>query len=193
MGFPVGAAIWTAVGGLAAYRALVRPARAVFDQGEVTSCPGGAGCDPGLGIRSTRGIASVYSLVSGTVVRSSPDRIDIVSSCEPVMVSYRGVLAPSLAPGQPVHAGKTIAQSAAVSVSVSLLQRQPDGSLSLVSIEPASWLSSRGLRAASKLAPGVAWCLGGRSLTIPPDVSRCGMRLPDPAGFSLLPVSARIA
>jgi hypothetical protein len=192
MGFPVGLAVWSAVGGLAAYRALVRPVRAVFDQGEITACPGGPSCATGLAIRSTRGVSPVYALVSGTVTRVLPDRVDLVSAHEPVLLSYQGALSPTLTPGQPVRAGDVIGQAASVSLTVAQIQRLAGGALALTLLEPASWLATRGLRAATKQIPGALWCQGGRTLTIPQDVARCGMRLPDPSGFSLLPVSARL-
>jgi hypothetical protein len=193
MGSPLGVAIWSVVGGLAAYRALVRPVRAVFDEGEVTDCLGGAACAPTLGIRSTRGVAPVYALVSGTATRVGPDRIEVTSRHEPVIVSYFGSLAPVLAPGQVVRAGQVIGQSDSVSLAVSQIQRLAGGALGLVAVEPASWLATRGLRPATRLTPGPLWCQGGRSLAIPQDVARCGTRLPEPSGFSLLPVNVRLA
>jgi hypothetical protein len=192
MGSPVAVAVWSVIGGFAAYRALVRPVRAVFDQGQVTDCPGGAGCTPTLGIRSTSGVAPVYALVSGTATRVAPDRVELTSRHEPVIVSYLGALAPTLAPGQVVRAGDLIGQTDHVSLAVSQIQRLAGGALASVAIEPASWLATRGLRAATKLTPGTLWCQGGRTLAVPQDVARCGMRLPEPSGFSLLPVNVHL-
>lgn len=192
MGLPLSAAVWSVLGGFAAYRALVRPTRAVFDQGEVTACPGGAGCARGLAIRSSRGIAAVYALVSGTVTRVAGDRIELASSVEPVLVSYQGISTASVAVGQAVKAGQPIGQAAELTLSVAQIQRYADGRLGTVGIEPASWLASRGLRPAARTTPGALWCQAGRSLVVPQDVARCGLRLPDPPGFSLLPVTVRL-
>lgn len=190
---PVGAVVWSVLGGLAAYRVLVRPARAVFDQGEITGCAGTGSCSRVLSIKSSRGMAPVYALVSGTVVRVAADRVELASSVEPVLVSYQGLQAVVVAPGQVVRAGQAIGQAASVALGVAQIQRSADNRLGTVGLEPASWLAARGLRAAVRLAPGPLWCQGGRSLVVPPDVARCGLRLPDPPGFSLLPVSARLA
>jgi len=193
MGSLLGVAVWSAIGGFAAYRALVRPARAVFDEGEIATCPGGTGCAPTLGIRSASGVAPVYALVSGIATRVAPDRIEVTSRHEPVIVSYFGSLAPMLAPGQVVRAGAIIGHADSVNLAVSQIQRLAGGALAVVAIEPASWLAARGLRAATKLTSGALWCQGGRSVTVPQDVARCGMRLPEPSGFSLLPVNVRLA
>mgnify|MGYP000105675323 CR=1 FL=1 len=192
MGSTLGVLVWSAIGGFAAYRALVRPVRAVFDQGEVTDCPGGTGCARTLGIRSTVGLAPVYALVSGTATRVGPDRVEVTSRREPVIVTYFGTLAPALAPGQVVRAGEVIGHADSVSLAVSQIQRLAGGALATAAIDPASWLATRGLRAATRLTPGTLWCQGGRILAVPQDVARCGMRLPDPSGFSLLPVNVRL-
>jgi len=189
----LGVLVWSALGGLAAHRALVRPVRAVFDEGEVTACPGGTGCAPTLGIRSTRGAAPVYALVSGTATRVAPDRVELTSRYEPVIVSYFGALAPTVAPGESVRAGAVIGHTEAVNLGVSQIQRLAGGALRTAAVEPASWLAARGLRAATRLRPGTLWCQGGRMLLVPQEVARCGMRLPEPSGFSLLPVTVRLA
>ena len=98
-----------------------------------------------------------------------------------------------LTPGQRVSAGKVLGQAASIDFSVAQLTRLADGSLSLTPLDPSSWLALRGLRAATDLAPSTAWCAGGRKLAVPQDVARCGLRLPEPSGFSLLPVSVQVA
>jgi hypothetical protein len=193
MGSTLGVLVWSAIGGFAAYRALVRPVRAVFDHGEVTECPGGTGCARTLGIRSTRGVAPVYALVSGTATRVAPDRVEVTSRDEPVIVSYFGSLAPTVVPGQAVRAGEIVGHAESVGLAISQVQRLAGGALATTGIEPASWLAARGLRAAARVTPGTLWCQGGRRLTIPQDVARCGMRLAEPSAFSLLPVSAQLA
>jgi len=192
----LGAIVWTSVAALAAYRALVRPVRAVFDMGEVSSCAGGPSCAPALRIRSATGAPSpVYSVVSGVVTRMTESRVEITSNVEPVIVAYAGVMIPTagLTPGQRVSAGKVLGQAVSIDLSVAQLTRLADGSLKLTPIDPSSWLALRGLRAATELSPSAAWCAGGRKLAVPQDVARCGLRLPEPSGFSLLPVSVQVA
>jgi hypothetical protein len=190
-----GAIVWTSVAALAAYRALVRPVRAVFDMGEVSSCAGGSGCNPSLRIRSTTGAPSpVYSVVSGVVSRMTETRIEVTSNVEPVIVAYTGSMIPTagLTAGQRVSAGKVLAQAASVDVAVAQITRLADGSLSLTPLDPSAWFAMRGLHAATELSPSAAWCAGGRRLSVPQDVARCGLRLPEPPGFSLLPVSVQL-
>lgn len=191
----LGAIVWTGVAAFAAYRAIVRPVRAVFDDGELTACAGSPGCAPVLGIRTTStNPAPVYSLVGGVVSRVTPDRLEVISDYEPVIVGYLGSidLSASIVPGQRVHAGEVLGQATSVGLAVSNITRLTDGSLALVPMEPASWLAVRGLRAATRLQPSIMWCAGGRTLTVPQDVARCGLRLPEPSGFSLLPVSVQL-
>ena len=191
----LGALVWTGVAAFAAYRAIVRPVRAVFDAGEVSSCAGGSSCSPTLRIRSVTGAPSpVYSLVSGIVTRMTDDRIEIASAVEPVIVAYVGPMLATagVTPGQRVHTGEVLGQAAAIEIAVAQLTRLVDGSLALAPLDPSSWLALRGLRAATELSPSTAWCAGGRRLSVPQDVARCGLRLPEPSGFSLLPVSVQI-
>src|SRR5258706_9637826 len=103
------AIVWTGVAALSAYRALLRPVRAVFDAGEIPGCPAAQGCDPVLTIRSSPGGASVYALVTGVVSRVVPGKIvEVVSEREPVLVSYVGlmVLNRAGALGAPGHRGR---------------------------------------------------------------------------------------
>ena len=189
---------WAGIAALAGYRALVRPSRAVFDAGEITECPAARDCEAVLGIRSSAGPAPVYALVSGVVSRVIPGQlVELTSRTEPVVVAYVGQMAINAAgmrvsPGQVVHVGQVLGTAASIGLSVSQITRLADGSLALTPLEPASWLASRGLRAATKLVPGMQWCQGGRTLIVPQNVAQCGMRIPDPPGFSLLPVSSRL-
>jgi hypothetical protein len=196
----IGTWVWSGIAALSAYRALVRPARAVFDSGEITDCPAASrGCEPSLGVRSVMGPAPVYALVSGVVSRVVPGSlVELTSKYEPVVVSYVGPMTLNaagvqVAPGQVIRAGQIIGQAASIGVAVSQLTRLADGTLALAPMEPTSWLASRGLRAGTKLVDGVKWCQGGRSLVVPQDVAQCGLRIPEPPGFSLLSVNVRTA
>lgn len=196
----IGTWLWSGVAAASAYRAFVRPMRAVYAAGEITDCPGaGAQCEPVLRLRSTAGPAPVYSVVSGVVSRVVPGSVvELVSRYEPVVVSYLGPMVLNaagvqVAAGQPVRLGQVLGQAGSVGLAVSQLTRLADGSLALKPLEPASWLAARGLRPATRTTPGMQWCQGGRTLVVPQDVARCGMRLPEPSSFSLLPVNVRLA
>jgi hypothetical protein len=196
----IGAWVWSGIAALSAYRAIVRSTRAVFDSAEITDCPAASrNCEPTLGVRSVTGPAPVYALVSGVVSRVVPGSvIEITSKYEPVVVSYVGPMTLNaagvqVAPGQVVRAGDCIGQAASIGIAVSQITRLVDGTIALAPLEPASWLAARGLRAGTKLVSGVKWCQGGRSLVVPQDVAQCGLRIPDPPGFSLLPVNVRTA
>lgn len=196
----LGTWIWSGVAAASAYRALVRPVRAVYAAGEITDCPAsGPGCEPVLRVRSTDGPSPVYSVVSGVVSRVVPGSVvELISSHEPVVVSYLGPMVLNaagvqIAAGQPVRLGQVLGQAGSIGVAVSQLTRLAGGSLALKPLEPASWLAARGLRAATRLTSGLQWCQGGRALVVPQEVVRCGMRLPEPASFSLLPITVRLA
>lgn len=193
MAFPLGLAAWSTLGALAAYRALVRPVRALVARGAVTCCPGAPSCGPGLTVESAQGVAEVYSVVPGPVVRSQPGHLEIASALEPVIAVYHGPFAPTVRVGQVVATGEAVARAGSVTLSIAQFERLADGALRTFWVEPASWLAARGLRPATQLTGGAGWCMGGRRLIVPQDVSRGGLRLPDPAAFALLPVNVRVA
>jgi len=68
--------------------------------------------------------------------------------------------------------------------------RASNGAVTFRSIEPASWLASRGLTIAAKgNVKGALWCTQGRKIVLPQKVAACGTRLPTPGAALLLPVS----
>jgi hypothetical protein len=69
------------------------------------------------------------------------------------------------------------------------VSRSATGEPTIAAIEPASWLAARGLRVSVQKQPTNKWCETGRKITTPHQVSKCGLRLPVPASFMLLPVS----
>ncbi len=192
MGFPVALVAWTAAGLLAGHRAFVRPARAVVAVGSIARCPGGPGCASGLTVDSAAGVAEVYALVRGTIVRAAAGRIELASAVEPVIVVYEGAFLPTVHVGQAVAPGEVLTRAGSITLSVTQYERLGDGSLRAFWLEPTSWLAARGLRPATKLTGGTGWCLGGRTLAVPQDVARCGLRLPAPAAFALLPVNVQL-
>jgi hypothetical protein len=141
----------------------------------------------------------VYSVVSGTVSRVVPGAVvELVSRYEPVVVSYIGKMELNaagvpIAPGQTVKLGQVLGQAPSIGIAVSQITRLSNGALAAVRLEPASWLASRGFRAATRSAAGVKWCQGGRSLLVPQEVARCGLRIPEPPSVSLLPVAVSFA
>lgn len=193
MAFPTALALWTALGGLTAYRTLVRPSRGVFDEGSVESCPGGPGCDAAMLIVSARGVSRVYALVRGIVTRVEGHRVELAGSLEPVILDYSGPdFRPLVSAGSRVLPGQVIGEGSGVNFAVSEIQRAATGGVLAFPLEPATFLAARGLKAASRLAPSALWCAQGRKLVVPQAAGQCGLRLPDPSGFSLLPVSARL-
>lgn len=193
MTFPWALAGWTTLGALTAYRTFVRPYRGVVRDGQVTACPG-PGCSAGLTVQSTRGVATVFSLVTGTVTAVGSDYMELASAREPVVIRYQGAgLKPMVGVGGAVKIGQPVAAAQAVTLTVGQIDRDPSGKLSMLALEPATWLASRGLTAASHLTPSALWCAQGRKLVVPMSVGTCGVRLPDPASFALLPTSSRLA
>jgi hypothetical protein len=148
-----------------------------------------------MGIESMRGVAPVYSVVPGRVLRVEGQRIVLASSNEPVVVFYSGDLQSMVVAGDAVGLGQTIAAGSSIQFAVSELVRQADGRVEEQVLEPAAWLAARGLSISAKSnvtdATGERWCEAGRKLVIPEQVrSSCEIRLPKPPGFALLPVSS---
>lgn len=198
MSFPLGALVWATVGGYAAFRTFVRPYRAIFAEGRIAACPGSTGCTPAITVEAALGREDAYAVASGRIIRADAGVIEMVLDQEPVVLRYAGAkLAPMVAAGAQVPAGACIARVPLVDFAVSRIERTTAGAR-LVPIEPSTWLAARGLKAAhttvSRLTPmdGPSWCLGGRSLVVPSQIGRCGIRLAEPPGFALLSVNARM-
>lgn len=190
--YPWGAIFWGTVGAAAAVRALYHPYRAVMRDGFASKCSA-EGCDPTMTIDSFSGQSELYAPAGGTVVSASPTNIYIALGGEPTLLEYTGSIVPQVQSGEKVSAGQQIGLSARVKFGVYDIQRSAGGSAAIGRpYEPASWLANHGCRVSHvyhKNTGGV-WCVGGRHLTVPQAVANCGMRLPPPNGFALLPVSA---
>jgi hypothetical protein len=209
--FPIGVVLLGAIGAGSAVRAAWRPHRALVRDGFVIRCAGpGAvqgACDTGMHIESYRGKAEVYSPVAGRIVRVIPPGaqnpaamaggvIQVAAKGEPVLLSYVGSVAhggidPQVTVGQKVGAGQVLGMAAGVAFAVRFVQSTGGGAVTTIALEPASWLAARGLRVSAKRRAGQArqWCEMGRKLQVPQSVGQCGMKLPNPSGFMLLPVS----
>lgn len=187
MGIPWAALAWAVAAGFAGSRALVRPHRGRLTAGGApVRCSGGAGCTPGLAI-ATGPDQAVLSPVNGRVTRVG-STVDVVADSEAVTLRYSG-LRPSVQAGQRVRNGETIGVASEFTFAVSRMLRDSAGKLTEESLVPSAWLAARGMAIAARKTPSTQWCGQGRRLVVPAEVGRCGMKLPEPARFALLPVS----
>lgn len=189
---------WTSLifGGLAgvlAYRGLIRPSRSVVQDGYATACPG-EGCRQTVQITSATGKSPIYSVVSGNVLEAGSEVV-IAASTEPVLVSYSQMPDAQLMvrAGDRVAVGQLIGYASQVSFGVSQIkQTSTSGQFVSQALEPTSWLSSRGLSLSRRGRKGTQqWCESGRTMTIPESVLNCGVDLPKPSSFLLLPVQVQ--
>jgi len=190
--YPWGAMFWGTIGIAAAVRALYHPFRAVMRNGFPSRCASDGSCDPSMTIDSFEGESEIYALGSGTVVAASPAGIYIALNSEPTLVEYAadpGQLVTQVVTGESVGAGQQIGLAKRVKFAVYMIDQSATVGRPF---EPASWLANHGLRVSHKThkTSGAVWCAGGRKLVVPQTVATCGMRLPPPNGFALLPVSA---
>ncbi len=192
--YPWGAMFWGTVGVAAAVRALYHPFRAVMRDGFPSQCAS-VGCDPSMTIDSFSGDSEIYALASGTVVSVVGGVIYIALNTEPTLLEYAnaGHLVAQVAAGDKVGAGQQIGLASRIKFGVYEIARTAQGTATIGRpYEPASWLANHGLRVSHKhhKTSGDVWCAGGRKLVVPQAVANCGIRLPPPNGFALLPVSA---
>jgi len=183
-----------AIAGVALVKTFFRPVRAVVKEGVVAACPGtmhGSVCDPSLVISTPQG-TPVYSTVGGRVVAVGDKFLLVASLYEPVILMMDGVSPlPDLVEGQYVGRGQCVGDSMGT-VYFSVTEFTPDGSS--VSIDPASWLASRGQKIAEKLdSRGSSWCEGGRHIEVPVAAGRaCDLHEPEKGSFALLPLSVSV-
>lgn len=140
------------------------------------------------------GSQPVYAVVGGIVVASGPDWLALVPNHEAVVLTYLNLTGPA-ASGTKVGAGEQIGHSGRLGFGVAKIERDASGGVKLVNYEPTAWLAVRGLSvSAKKRASGQnLWCEGGRTLRVPQQVARCGLSLPEPSGWALLPVSVTLS
>jgi len=192
---PWGAILWGAVGVAAAVRVLYHPFRAVMRDGFASRCSA-EGCDPAMTIDSFSGQSEIFAPVGGVVVAASQTSIYIAIGSEPTLLEYvaaPGEMVTQVTPGEKVGAGQQIGLAKRVKFAVYEIARTASGGATIGRpYEPASWLANHGCTVSHKQhkSTGAVWCEGGRKLVVPATVAKCGIRLPPPSGFALLPVSA---
>lgn len=193
--YPWGAMLWGAVGVAAAVRVLYHPYRAVMRDGFASKCSA-EGCDPTMTIDSFSGQSELYAPLGGVVVAVTPGSIYLAVSGEPTLLEYTGdpsQMVVQVQPGESVGAGQQIGLAKRVKFGVYEIARTASGTAAIGrAFEPASWLANHGCRVSHKShkVSGQVWCAAGRHLVVPQAVAKCGIRLPPPNGFALLPVSA---
>lgn len=193
MSVPLATWVFGGTSALLLFRGLWNPHRAVVKSAAVASCPG-----PEIGLcQDTIALVAqpdtpVYAVGSGTIMAVGDRWLHIQVENEPVLLHYYGVT-PDVVVGQHVSRGRQIGVSrddGPVELGVAGLVVS-NGSVSMVAIEPRSWLAARGISLTVKKAPDTdLWCGPGRHITVPQAVhAGCGLRMPDQSNFALLPVS----
>jgi hypothetical protein len=184
-----------ALGAGALVRAFYHPARALIQDGFVSQCAGSdTSCDPHLTVDGSMGSQPVYAVVGGVIVAAGPDWVALVPNHEAVVLTY-GNLTDVAPAGSKVGVGQMIGRSPRLSFGVSRIDRDAAGSVKLTPYEPTSWLAVRGLGVSvkSRHSGQNLWCEGGRTLSVPQQVGRCGIALPAPSAWALLPVSVTLS
>ena len=189
----VGTVVWGGLGALALFRAVFRPTRAVAKEGAVRRCAGASNqfgvCDPSDVIDVEAG-ESVFSTAPAEVVDAGDDYVNLVVQNEPVVLMYQGIV-PTVEEGQHVGTGQKIGESTG-RVFFSVTQFKPNGVAEFVA--PSAWLAVRGQQLVrTNTGDEGAYCAQGREIVVPRDAKlNCDLRLPQKAGFALLPVTAEL-
>ncbi len=189
MALPLAALAWTGLAAGTLLRTFYHPCRALIRDGYATRCAGEPNCDPTMDLKSLVGVAPVYAAASGRVIATGPNYLHLASKHEPVILAYENVQQVQVGLGADIGIGAQLGISSVLRFSVFGAVRSGSGAVSLVAIEPAAWLAARGLRVSEKSHPPGLWCEGGRKVRTPAKVPNCGLKLPVPSGFMLLPVS----
>ena len=189
MSFPYGPVFWTALAAGTVFRFFYHPYRSVVKDGHALKCAGAPNCDPAMVIQNYGG--TVYSNASGKVIAVGLNWIQIASQHEPVILVYEGdpSMQVQVGLGESVGIGQQIALSAQLRFSVFQVFHAQGGQLTVGAVEPSGWLAARGQRISNKSHAATIWCEGGRTIEAPGAVANCGLKLPTPNGFMLLPVS----
>jgi hypothetical protein len=193
--YPWGAMFWGAIGIGAAVRVLYHPFRAVMRDGFASKCAS-EGCSPTMVIDSFSGESEIYAPVGGTVVSTTASSIYLALGSEATLLEYSSdpnMIVVQVVPGEVVGAGQQIGLAKRLRFGVYDIERTASGTAKIGRpYEPASWLANHGCSVSHKKhkTTGEVWCSNGRKLVVPQSVAKCGLRLPPPNGFALLPVSA---
>lgn len=195
---PWGALVAGGIGTLALVRAFYHSKRVVLDGGTAQQCPGQANCDPAVTLRAPSG-APVYAMAPGVVVATGPDSVTLAASDEAVVLSYTGLNQVQVQAGQRVGLGQQLGLGQTVRFAVYDTQNAPTGTPRTNPTsplgrpyEPSSWLAVHGLRAtAGRVQP--QWCDQPRQIDVPQQVAKCGIQLPVPNAWALLPVRVSLS
>lgn len=195
MAVPWSALIAAGLGTVAAVRAFYRPNRTLTKDGYARLCAADNACDPAMTIDASGG--SVFSPMAGQVLSAGPGWTVIKPDLDDVLLSYAwdpssGPSSQLVTQGQHVGSGQAIAIGGAFRFSVRQITRGPSGTTVGAPYEPASWLAVRGLKISGKSKQASLWCESGRALAVPQAVAKCGIELPAPSPYSLLPVSVSL-
>jgi hypothetical protein len=186
---PWGALLCGGLGVTAIVRALYHPKRVVLDGARALHCAGESGCDPAMMLNGSGG--GVYAMAPGTVI-VGPGSVAIVGSDESVVLNYTGLDQVQVAAGQHVGIGQQIGLGQRVRFSVQALVPGEDGTTRVQQpYEPASWLAVHGLKPSG--TGGSQWCDSSRQLNVPQQVAKCGIELPVPTAWALLPVRVSLS
>lgn len=193
---PWGALVYAGVGVAALVRGLRRPKRIVLDGAFALHCAGMDGCDPAVTLQTQSGGQGVYAAAPGRVLAVGPGSVSIMARDEGAVLDYTGLDQVQVTAGDAVGIGQQLGLARQVRFAVYALEQAPDGSLRIGKpFEPASWLATHGqaLSAGSTTGHQGLWCEGGRQLDVPQKVAQCGMQLPTPTAWALLPVRVSLA
>jgi hypothetical protein len=192
---PWGALFIGGLGAAAVVRAVYRPKRVVIDNAFAQQCAGMTGCDPAVTLQAAGG-QPVYAMAPGVIASMAPGAVTIVARDEAVVLDYSGLEQMQVGLGERVGIGQQIGLARQLRFAVYQLDRAADGSTRIgKALEPASWLSVHGLALSAGTAPGHQglWCETGRQLSVPKHVAECGIELPQPGAWSLLPVRVSLS
>jgi hypothetical protein len=195
MAVPWSALIAAGLGTVAAVRTFYRPLRSLTKDGYARLCAADNACDPAMTLDAAGG--AVLAPMASQVVSAGPGWAVLKPDFDDVLLSYAwdpasGPTAQVLAQGQHVGAGTTIAIGGVFRFSVRQVSRTSSGTVVGAPFEPAAWLAVRGLRISSKSKEASLWCEAGRELSVPQGVAKCGIELPAPSPYSLLPVTVSL-
>jgi len=192
---PWGALLVGGLGTAAVVRALYRPKRLVIENAFAQQCAGMTGCDPAVTLQASGG-QPVYAMAPGAVAAVSPGSVAIAASDEAVVLDYTGLEQIQVGLGERVMVGQQIGLARQLRFAVYQLERAADGTTRIGKpYEPAAWLAVHGLGLSFGTAPGHQglWCETGRQLSVPRHVAECGIQLPQPGAWSLMPVSVSLS
>jgi hypothetical protein len=185
------------LGAAAIVRAVYRPKRIVLDGGFALHCAGAEGCDPAVTLQAYSGSQAVYAMAPGRIASVGPGSLSLIARDESVILDYSGFDQVQVRASQVIGLGQQLGLAHQLRFAVYQLDRAADGSSRVgKAYEPAAWLATHGLAlSATAAAPGHVgqWCETGRQLNVPARVAQCGLQLPEPQAWSLVPVRVSLS